>query len=84
MNPTIGDSWTEKVQQTLLDRVVTQQMADGSWNANKGGRPPVHGSIDVQTSWFYLALATSPKKGEVDRWKIQRDKAVQWLTRMGG
>jgi hypothetical protein len=80
----IGDSWAEKVQRTLLDRVVTQQMADGSWNANKGGRPPVHGSIDVQTSWFYLALATStPKNGEGDPSKIQRDKASQWLTRMG-
>jgi hypothetical protein len=80
----IGDSWAEKVQRTLLDRVVTQQMADGSWNANKGGRPPVHGSIDVQTSWFYLALARStPKNGEGDPWKIQRDKASQWLTRMG-
>jgi Prenyltransferase and squalene oxidase repeat len=80
----IGDSWAEKVQRTLLDRVVTQQMADGSWNANKGGRPPVHGSIDVQTSWFYLALATStPKNGEGDPCKIQRDKASQWLTRMG-
>ena len=80
----IGDSWAEKVQRTLLDRVVTQQMADGSWNANKGGRPPVHGSIDVQTSWFYLALATStPKNGEGDPWEIQRDKASQWLTRMG-
>ena len=71
----------EKGRQRLLTHVVSQQGKDGSWHANSGGRPPVHASRDVQTSWLLLALSdsTAPGRGG-DPWKSQRAAAAGWLA----
>lgn len=66
----------------LLGHAVSQQQADGSWHANSGGRPPVHATRDVQTSWLLLALSDSEGAPNADRsWKSQRETAIQWITR---
>jgi hypothetical protein len=63
-------------------RAVSQQGKDGSWHANSGGRPPVHASRDVQTSWLLLALSgPAEAKDAKDPWKAQREAAAAWLSR---
>lgn len=72
----------EKGRQRLLAHAVTQQEGDGSWHANRDGRPPVHAARDIQTSWLMLAL--SPAAGQQDAanpWQQQRAKAADWLAR---
>jgi hypothetical protein len=75
------DPAVRKERRRMLEHVVTRQEADGSWNANSGGRPPVHASRDVLTGWLLLALS-SPASGEGadDPWKAQREKADRWLA----
>jgi hypothetical protein len=76
------DAATEKGRQRLLAHAVTQQEKDGSWEANRGGRPPVHAPRDVQTSWLLLALSDPlPSPGANDPWGGQRDAAAAWLAR---
>jgi squalene-hopene/tetraprenyl-beta-curcumene cyclase len=58
------DAAVEQARQRLLAHAVSQQVKDGSWHANSGGRPPVHASRDVQTSWLLLALS-DPAEGKV-------------------
>lgn len=74
------DETTEKERNRLLAHVLSQQAKDGSWDANRGGRPPIHASKDVQTSLVYLALADTPVQGD-DRWKAQRELSAEWLSR---
>jgi hypothetical protein len=57
------DAGVEEARHRLVARAVSQQGKDGSWHANSGGRPPVHASRDVQTSWFLLALS-NPAEAE--------------------
>jgi squalene-hopene/tetraprenyl-beta-curcumene cyclase len=72
----------EKARQRLLAHAVSPQGKDGSWNANSGGRPPVHASRDVQTSWLLLALSDpAGAKDTNDPWKAQREAAAGWLSR---
>jgi hypothetical protein len=72
----------EKARQRLLAHAVSQQGKDGSWHANNGGRPPVHASRHVQTSWLLLALsAPAQMEGPRDPWKAQREAAAGWLSR---
>jgi hypothetical protein len=76
------DAAAEKARQRLLAHAVTPQEKDGSWNANSGGRPPVHASRDVQTSWLLLALSDpAGAKDTKDPWKAQREAAAEWLSR---
>jgi hypothetical protein len=76
------DEATEKSRLRLLALAVSQQAQDGSWHANSGGRPPVHASKDVQTSWAFLALPDRPAAEESsDPWKNQREVAADWLSR---
>jgi squalene-hopene/tetraprenyl-beta-curcumene cyclase len=75
------DVATEKNRQRLLAHAVTQQEKDGSWDANRDGRPPVHASKDVQTSWLLLALSDLSATGAKDPWQGQREAAVAWLAR---
>jgi squalene-hopene/tetraprenyl-beta-curcumene cyclase len=75
------DESVEKARHRLLDHAVSQQAEDGSWNANSGGRPPVHASQDVQTSWVFLALSDRAEEGRSAPWKIQREAAADWLSR---
>jgi hypothetical protein len=66
----------------LLAHAVGQQEKDGSWNANSGGRPPVHASRDVQTGWLLLALSDRPaRQNREDLWQAQREAAAGWLSR---
>jgi squalene-hopene/tetraprenyl-beta-curcumene cyclase len=76
------DATVEKDRRRLLARALTQQAKDGSWNANSGGRPPVHASRDVQTSWILLAMSdASLANSSEDQWVVQRNAATEWLTR---
>ena len=76
------DSSVETARQRLLTHAVGQQDDDGSWDANRGGRPPTHASRDVQTAWLLLALSGSAKPdGEIEPWKAERALAVDWLSR---
>jgi hypothetical protein len=76
------DAAVKDAQRRLLAHAVSQQEKDGSWNANSGGRPPVHASRDVQTSWLLVALSDPPKaKGPKDPCKAQREAAAEWLSR---
>jgi hypothetical protein len=76
------DEGTEKARLRLLALAVSQQEGDGSWHANRGGRPPVHASRDVQTSWVLLAMPDRPAPAESkDPWKAQREAAAYWLSR---
>jgi squalene-hopene/tetraprenyl-beta-curcumene cyclase len=75
------DASAEKGRQRLLTHALTQQAKDGSWHANSGGRPPVHATRDVQTSWLLLALSEPTPHRDVDNpWKSQREKAAKWLA----
>jgi Prenyltransferase and squalene oxidase repeat len=76
------DAVVEKARQRLLAYAVSPHEKDGSWNANSGGRPPVHASRDVQTSWLLLALSgPAEAKDTKDPWKAQREAAAEWLSR---
>jgi hypothetical protein len=76
------DAATEKARQRLLTHAVSQQANDGSWHANSGGRPPVHATRDVQTSWLLLALSDRARVEDTkDPWKAQRALAAEWLSR---
>jgi hypothetical protein len=76
------DAAVEEARHRLVARAASQQGKDGSWHANSGGRPPVHASRDVQTSWFLLALSNPPQaKDATDRWRAQREAAAEWLSR---
>jgi hypothetical protein len=76
------DAVVEKARQRLLAHAVDQQEKDGSWHANSGGRPPVHASRDVQTSWLLLALSDpSGAEDKNDPWRAQREAAARWLSR---
>jgi squalene cyclase len=76
------DEATERSRLRLLALAVSQQAQDGSWHANSGGRPPVHASKDVQTSWVLLALPDRLATPESqDPWKTQREAAAEWLSR---
>jgi hypothetical protein len=78
----VRGSVVEEARRRLLTHAVSQQGEDGSWDANRGGRPPVHASKDVQTSWLLLAMSDpAPPKGTEDPWKAQREAAAEWLTR---
>jgi hypothetical protein len=71
------ESAVEKARRRLLAHALSQQAKDGSWNANSGGRPPVHASKDVQTSWLLLAMSDpAAAKGAEDPWEA----AAEWLT----
>jgi hypothetical protein len=76
------DAAAEDARQRLLAHAVTQQDKDGSWDANRGGRPPVHASRDVQTSWLLLAMSDpGGGTGAKDAWAGQREAAAAWLAR---
>jgi squalene-hopene/tetraprenyl-beta-curcumene cyclase len=76
------DAAVEKARQRLLAHAVSQQGMDGSWHANPGGRPPVHASRDVQTTWLLLALSDPAEaKDTKDDWKAPREAAAEWLSR---
>jgi hypothetical protein len=76
------DEATETARLRLLALALRQQAKDGSWHANSWGRPPVHASKDVQTTWVLLALPDRPTAAEsTDPWKTQRDAAAEWLCR---
>jgi hypothetical protein len=76
------DEGTEKARLRLLALAVSQQEGDGSWDANRGGRPPVHASKDIQTSWVLLALPDRPAPaGLKDTWDTQREAAADWISR---
>jgi squalene-hopene/tetraprenyl-beta-curcumene cyclase len=76
------DVAVEKARHRLLAHAVSQQGKDGSWHANSGGRPPVHASRDVQTSWLLLAMSDpGAAKSTKDPWKSQREAAARWLSR---
>jgi squalene-hopene/tetraprenyl-beta-curcumene cyclase len=77
------DEPTEGARLRLLSRALSQQAKDGSWHANSGGRPPVHASKDVQTTWVLLALADRPMTApeSTDPWNRQREAAAEWLCR---
>ena len=76
------DAAVEEGRHRLLAHAVSQQGKDGSWHANSGGRPPVHASRDVQTSWLLLALSgPAEAKDTKDPWKAQREAAAAWLSR---
>jgi hypothetical protein len=76
------DAATEKARQRLVAHAVSQQGKDGWWHANSGGRPPVHASRDVQTSWLLLALSDPAEaKDTKGPWKAQREAAARWLSR---
>jgi hypothetical protein len=75
------DSSAEKARRRLLAYAASQQGKDGSWHANSGGRPPVHGSRDVQTSWLLLAMpGPAAAQGTDDPWADHRNAAAEWLT----
>ncbi|MFN4261909.1 MAG: prenyltransferase/squalene oxidase repeat-containing protein [Gemmataceae bacterium] len=75
------DEATEKARQQFLARAVSQQANDGSWDANRGGRPPIHAAQEVQTSWVFLALGGKEIQPEAkDRWRRQRKAAADWLS----
>jgi hypothetical protein len=72
----------EAGRRRLLAHAASRQEEDGSWHANSGGRPPVHASRDVQTSWLLLALSEpAAAKGEDDPWGARREAAAGWLDR---
>jgi hypothetical protein len=76
------DAAVEKARHRLVAHAVSQQGKDGSWHANSGGRPPVHASRDIQTSWLLLALSgPAEAKDTKDPWKAQREAAAEWLSR---
>lgn len=76
------DETVETERQRLLTHAISQQAKDGSWNANSGGRPPVHATQDVQASWVLLTLADAKAQhGTTDSWKAQREAATDWLSR---
>jgi squalene-hopene/tetraprenyl-beta-curcumene cyclase len=70
------DEVAETARHRLLTLAASQQEKDGSWNANSGGRPPVHATRDVETSWLLLALVDPPGP-----WTAQRKSAADWLSR---
>jgi hypothetical protein len=75
------DAAVEKARQRLVAHAVSQQGKDGSWHANSGGRPPVHASRDVQTSWLLLAMSDPAEvKDTKGPWKAQREAAAGWPT----
>jgi hypothetical protein len=72
----------EGARRRLLAHAASQQAEDGSWNANSGGRPPVHGSRDVQTSWLLVALSNPTAEGvEEAPGRSRRAAAAGWLSR---
>jgi hypothetical protein len=76
------DAAVEGARRRMVAHAVSQQGQDGSWNANSGGRPPVHASRDVQTGWLLLALSDpAGGKDTKDPWKAQREAAAEWLSR---
>jgi squalene-hopene/tetraprenyl-beta-curcumene cyclase len=76
------DAAAEKARQRLLAHAVSPQEKDGAWHANSGGRPPVHATRDVQTSWLLLALSDPAEaKDTKDPWKARREAAAGWLSR---
>jgi hypothetical protein len=76
------DAAVEHARQRLLAHAVDQQEKDGTWHANSGGRPPVHASRDVQTSWLLIALSDpAGAQRKKDPWKAQREAAAGWLSR---
>jgi squalene-hopene/tetraprenyl-beta-curcumene cyclase len=76
------DEATEKARLRLLSLAVSQQAKDGSWHANSGGRPPVHASKDIQTTWVLLALPAQPTTAQAkDLWKSHGEAAAEWLSR---
>jgi squalene-hopene/tetraprenyl-beta-curcumene cyclase len=77
------DEPTERARLRLLSLALSQQAKDGSWHANSGGRPPVHASKDVQTTWVLLALADRPRtaRESTDPWNRQREAAADRLCR---
>jgi hypothetical protein len=75
------DEAGERHRQRLLALALSQQAKDGSWHANSGGRPPVHASKDIQTSWVFLALTDRPASAAGKAWKAEREAAEDWLSR---
>jgi hypothetical protein len=76
------DAAVAKARHRLVDHAVSQQGKDGSWHANSGGRPPVHASRDVQTSWLLLALSSPAEAKETkDPWRARRHAAAECLSR---
>jgi squalene-hopene/tetraprenyl-beta-curcumene cyclase len=76
------DEAAETARHRLLAHAVGQQAKDGSWHANSGGRPPVHASREVQTSWVVLALSPRPARADAeDSWATHRKLAADWLAR---
>jgi hypothetical protein len=72
----------EKARRRLLAHAASQQAEDGSWDANRGGRPPVHGPRDVQTSWLLVALSSPTAAGADEApGKSRREAAAGWLSR---
>jgi squalene-hopene/tetraprenyl-beta-curcumene cyclase len=76
-NPNAAQS---AARQRLLKHTLSRQEADGSWNANSGGRPPVHSTPYAMTAWLLLALP-APAANTADPFKNQRDKAAAWLNK---
>lgn len=75
------DAATEEARQRLLIRAAGQQNSDGSWHANSGGRPPIHATKDVQTSWLLLAMSEPIPVGSTqDPWSDRRQAAANWLA----
>jgi squalene-hopene/tetraprenyl-beta-curcumene cyclase len=74
----------EAARQRLVSHALKQQAADGSWNPNGvNGRPPVHSTVDVQTSLMFLAMS-EPASGDLEApWKSQRASIVDWLAHNG-
>jgi hypothetical protein len=76
------DEAAETARRRLPAHAVGQQAKDGSWHANSGGRPPVHASREVQTSWVVLALSQRPARADAeDPWATHRKLAADWLSR---
>jgi squalene-hopene/tetraprenyl-beta-curcumene cyclase len=74
------DAAQTTARQRLLRHALTRQELDGSWNANSGGRPPVHSTPYTMTAWLLLALP-APADNTADPFKSQRDKAAAWLNK---
>src|SRR5262249_60703108 len=53
----------EGARRRLLAHAASRQAEDGSWNANRGGRPPGHGPRDCQTRRPPGALSRPASRG---------------------
>jgi hypothetical protein len=71
------EATAQRGYERLVTRALTRQDKDGSWSPYDG-RPPVFADREVMTLW--LVLAIWPRDATDDPWKVNRERAMEWLA----